>query len=286
MIEKIVTLNQGRGLPTTQTDFQPQAWGILRRNSPSQFQIQAKEPGIRNFVVVNSEAVGLDIPKICNVGATPHSLISVTGADTGLLPFASTLYYVYISNSQATFAPLSLRLSATSPTNGYLDNSGNANNWRWVGAVKVDASVSVTSDVNVCSSSPDSQFFASSLSSDFVKSSGVAGYYTLLSVPDIVVVPSTFILAFAQLYASYSVLAVEIGQRLLINGLFKDKGSTYQDASLSYYAVPCTGFENFSSINITEIKSEYKYDGAAALTVIAISDASNVTTLKFMRTVS
>lgn len=67
------------------------------------------------------------------------NLISATGMDSGGAPAVTTLYYCYVSNSQASFAALGILLSATAPVlvNGvyYLGNSGNALNWRFVGWV-------------------------------------------------------------------------------------------------------------------------------------------------------
>jgi hypothetical protein len=57
---------------------------------------------------------------------------------------ASTLYYVYLSNSNATTFASSLRGSTTARTsfNGirYLGASGNASNWRFIGYVRTDGS--------------------------------------------------------------------------------------------------------------------------------------------------
>lgn len=79
------------------------------------------------------------------------NLISSTGADAGAAPAATTLYYAYVSNSLASFAPGDLRLSATAPTgihgglslgtnpkgdDFYLGTSGNARHWRFVGLVR------------------------------------------------------------------------------------------------------------------------------------------------------
>jgi hypothetical protein len=96
---------------------------------------------IGNKVVVS----GLTVP-IPSAGLTRNiadNLINASGADAGAPPAASTLYYVYISNSRATFSPSSIRLSAQAPTlvNGvkYLGNSGNALNWRFVGWVRPNA---------------------------------------------------------------------------------------------------------------------------------------------------
>lgn len=70
--------------------------------------------------------------------------IDSTGADAGAAMTTSTLYYIYISNHKATYAPSSLRASTVAPTlwNGsyYLGTTGNAVNWRFVGWIRTDGS--------------------------------------------------------------------------------------------------------------------------------------------------
>ncbi len=75
---------------------------------------------------------------------TTDNLITSAGGDAGSAMLASTLYYVYLSNSSASTFPVDLRASATAPSffNGvkYLGTSGNAANWRFVGWVRTDGS--------------------------------------------------------------------------------------------------------------------------------------------------
>lgn len=65
--------------------------------------------------------------------------IDSTGADAGAALAINTLYYVYVSNSKATFSPLAIRCSTVAPTAvagvKYLGATGNALNWRFVGWV-------------------------------------------------------------------------------------------------------------------------------------------------------
>jgi hypothetical protein len=87
-------------------------------------------------VVIPGGGVGLQR----NVG---DNLINGAGADAGSPGAASTLYYVYVSNSKSPFSPSSIRLSATAPqaVSGvlYLGAAGNALNWRFVGWVRTNA---------------------------------------------------------------------------------------------------------------------------------------------------
>lgn len=93
------------------------------------------------YIVINNEAVdpGPAGTGLTNVG----NLIDATGADAGSAPAISTRYFAYMSNSDASFAPLQLRLSATSWTEvdgvRYLGATGNAKNWRFVGWVATDS---------------------------------------------------------------------------------------------------------------------------------------------------
>lgn len=72
------------------------------------------------------------------------NLITSTGADAGAAMAASTLYYVYLANADASPFSADLRASATAPSsyNGvkYLGTSGNAANWRFVGWVRANGS--------------------------------------------------------------------------------------------------------------------------------------------------
>ena len=81
---------------------------------------------------------------------TTDNLIDGTGADSGGAMGASTLYYVYVSNGNASFAPSDLRGSTTAPTavNGvrYLGSSGNALNWRFCGYVRTNGSSQLQQD--------------------------------------------------------------------------------------------------------------------------------------------
>jgi hypothetical protein len=76
---------------------------------------------------------------------TSDDLINSDGSDnTGVSMVASTLYYVYLSNANASPFPTQLRASATKyvSVNGvrYLGSSGNAANWRFIGYVRTDGS--------------------------------------------------------------------------------------------------------------------------------------------------
>lgn len=94
-----------------------------------------------NKVVVSGMTV--PIPTLGLSTSIADDLIDANGGDAGTPPAASTLYFVYVSNQKATFAPVSIRLSSTAPVlvNGvrYLGSSGNALNWRFVGWVKTNA---------------------------------------------------------------------------------------------------------------------------------------------------
>ncbi len=93
-------------------------------------------------VYVNGEDVDPGAGGIaCDV---TDNLIDAAGADAAAAMAASTLYYVYVSNSKATFAPSDLRGSVTAPSvhNGvqYLGVAGNALQWRFVGWVFTNGS--------------------------------------------------------------------------------------------------------------------------------------------------
>lgn len=80
------------------------------------------------------------IPTAGHICATTTNLIDATGEDAGAATAVNTLYYAYVSNIRASFAPGGLRLSTTAPSlvRGvrYLGTSGNALNWRFIGWVR------------------------------------------------------------------------------------------------------------------------------------------------------
>lgn len=107
----------------------------LQRDSATQISLQRYAGQV---VRVGGEDV--IVPSAGLTRASSANLISATGTDSGGAMAVDTLYYVYVSNSKATFSPSSIRASATAPTafNGvkYLGVSGNALNWKFVGWVR------------------------------------------------------------------------------------------------------------------------------------------------------
>jgi hypothetical protein len=111
-----------------------------RLNYTNSTQITLNSWGGR-YVVVNGRLVDVSSGLSC---APSNNLITATGADSGSgMPASAVLYYVYVSNSAASYAPSSLRCSSTSPSlyTGvkYLATTGNGANWRFVGWVKTNA---------------------------------------------------------------------------------------------------------------------------------------------------
>lgn len=112
--------------------------------SVTELQYQAQAAGTWDFVEVNNKFVDLGTPLSCEVsGGGVHNLLAADGTDSTTQPLASTTYYAYVSNEDASWSPSSLRLSATAPTNGYLGASGNAANWRYVCDVTLDGSIEI-----------------------------------------------------------------------------------------------------------------------------------------------
>lgn len=113
----------------------PDFFARLQRDSATQLSIQNYKGTV---VEVNSERVTVGSSGFTLLNTA--NLISATGTDSGGAPAINTLYYVYVSNSQASFAPLGIRMSATAPSlfGGvkYLAATGNGANWRFVGWVK------------------------------------------------------------------------------------------------------------------------------------------------------
>lgn len=78
---------------------------------------------------------------------TTDNTITAAGLDSGGGMGITTRYSIYVSNSKASFAPGTVRATVTTPVvvNGslYLDNVGNALNWRFVGTVYVISNAGV-----------------------------------------------------------------------------------------------------------------------------------------------
>lgn len=112
--------------------------GRLQRDSATQISLQ-RYTG--DTVEVNGEAVSIGSSGLTR--AVSDNRIAADGTDAGAALAVSTLYYVYIANSQASFSPSSIRCSLQVPTlfNGvkYLATTGNGVNWRFVGWVRTDA---------------------------------------------------------------------------------------------------------------------------------------------------
>ena len=106
---------------------------ILKRDTSTQIVLQTiSTPLFKNTIYVNTQEVNIGSGKYFALGT--DNLIDANGDNTGSASISdNTLYYVYISNSLATYGALTLRASTSSPTNGYLNTSGNAANWRFVG---------------------------------------------------------------------------------------------------------------------------------------------------------
>lgn len=113
--------------------------GRLQVDSTTQISLQRYSGDI---CMVNGEAVEIGSSGITLT--TSAEVIGSTGLETGSGPGTSTHYYVYLSNSQATEAQSSLRLSTTAPTTTsqgkYLAASGNGLEWRHVGGTWLNAS--------------------------------------------------------------------------------------------------------------------------------------------------
>lgn len=69
--------------------------------------------------------------------STTDNLLTAAGADSGAAMAINTLYYIYVSNNLATYAPSSVRASLTNPVRtddgASLAAAGNGRNWRFVG---------------------------------------------------------------------------------------------------------------------------------------------------------
>lgn len=109
--------------------------GYMQWSSTTEIKLNR---GIGKHICINGEVVG--VPSSGMARLTSDNRIDGAGADAGASTAINTLYYVYASNSFATFSPSSIRLSTVAPTAyrgiKHLGTSGNARNWRFVGWVR------------------------------------------------------------------------------------------------------------------------------------------------------
>lgn len=127
---------------------------LLRLMYSSATQVALRPIG-GDHVEINGDIETFATGVVCN---NSENRIDSTGANAGAALANSTLYYAYISNSSASYAASSLRLSTVAPTglysgydlttalaakiydDFYLGLSGNALNWRFVGLVRTNSS--------------------------------------------------------------------------------------------------------------------------------------------------
>lgn len=97
-----------------------------------------------NCIDVNGESLDIAVDLIDATLDVADKLLTATGTEAAGAMIASTLYYVYVSSSLASYEPKSLRASATAPStyrgSKYLGTPGNAAEWRFVGWVYTDGS--------------------------------------------------------------------------------------------------------------------------------------------------
>ncbi len=119
----------------------------LTRSSATQLELDGLA-GKSKLIEIDGEYVSLASAKSVS---TSDNIIAADGTDSGSGPAANQILYAYVSNSQVTYAPSSLRLSATAPTNGYLASSGNGRNWRHVGWARTNTSTQFPANGHVVS---------------------------------------------------------------------------------------------------------------------------------------
>lgn len=180
----------------------------LTRTSTTRMALTA--PGANflgeQYVVVNGLYVDLSTAKTVDTsGASVVHTIASDGTDSTENPAVSTLYHVYLSNASASYAASSVRLSATAPTTGYLATSGNGRNWRHVGAVYLDGSAQIAADYNLAGYYPS--VVTVPLASQIDRTSGSAGLYDIISLPNVVILPGLATLVSLVTQVTDSILA-------------------------------------------------------------------------------
>lgn len=121
--------------PNSEIEGEAKFEGRIQLDSATQISLQ-RYKGKDTFVRGAVES----IPAAGVALLTTDNRIDSAGADAGAAMAVDTEYYIYRSNSKASFAASDLRASTVSPTTvrgqKYLGSSGNAYNWRYVGRVR------------------------------------------------------------------------------------------------------------------------------------------------------
>lgn len=247
----------------------------LVRNSATVFQAEGAEAGIQDFLIVNNLLVDLSTPLENDVSA--DNLIDAAGADASATPSASTLYYAYISNSAALPFPEELRLSATTPTNGYL-GSGNAAEWRFVGAAYLDGSTQIANTWNICGFGKI--ITEEELSSNIIRSA-TSGDYDIFDWPNVITLGNTVLSVCGEVLNRYDV-NYNIASKLLIGGVQKSQKEQYGVAN-TQSSQTHTYAEKLFSITNQRIRLQYNYNGSNTISIFGGAN-TGFTTLRMVRT--
>ena len=252
----------------------------LTRNSVTQIQIEGVD-GERDFIIINGENVSLSTPKTCNLS---DNLIDSNGENAGSAPVANTGYHIYISNSKASYAPSSLKLSATSPTNEYLSSSGNGANWRWVGYLKTNGSNQLADDYQVCGKGVD--VFTAALSSNKVRNSGTEQWYNdLLAMNPFALTDRTYYFVVAHMNAYFDIAGHYIQGRITIGTTPKASKHIYCTSGNGTMPLTITYMDKSNSNKSVYLNFEYKYQGGTDTLTIesGIASEGNRTKIEVMR---
>jgi len=218
----------------------------LTRNSATQLQVESQD-SLKDYIVINKKVIDLSTPIVCNLSG---NLIDSNGADAGSAPGASTLYYAYLSNSIASYAPYSLRLSATVPTDEYLGTSGNAKNWRFVGALYCNASTQIANDLEICGYAREDKNIY--LTSDFTRSSGSEIFYDITNLSGYcVILDNSYINIFASMRSTGSSFTF---LRVLLDNISIGHQGVY-----GWQRTCVSGIKKYTTIQRVQYTQQYLY---------------------------
>jgi len=253
-------------------------YGRLKRNSTTQYQIEPVSVGIKDFVYVNDERVDISTPKTNNMS---DNLLTATGTDSGGSAAGSTLYNSYLSNSLASYAPSSLRLSATAPTNRYLAASGNGANWLFVGALETDGSTQIAHDRQLCGYGIDHSF--DYLAGNVVRSSGSVQWYNILTIADVTLLDTTELQIFAQHYA-VSTVAGNVNSRIYDSTAAAALSFGIDNTNAHGWSAELQlGAYSSSSIQLRSFSFDYYYPGSGTTTYYSGTENTFVHVYRFTR---
>lgn len=244
-------------------------FGQLDKSSNTVLRLSGKNRTSK-YMVVNGEEVSLSANLDCTVGSSADNLISTTGADSGSGPTVNNLFFAYVSNRQVDSAlQKKLRLSTTGPNSiGYLNGTGNATNWRFVGCIyltDVSSDPEITEDYHVFGIRQKHVDFVN-LVSNSATTTGSAEFKTVQTLSNVVLLNGSTIDVVSQITQTDSTASANSMQLDIDSDTYQSENGI--DSSVNAVTLAITGKLESGSDKDIDITTKHNYSGSGTLTAI------------------